>query len=198
MVSGLPQEQDLSSFIPYPLNDMKHVHLIAIILLGLLGSETLGSSVLAADGSGQPSLQLTTQTQKVLLEWFECEECTIAQLHAVVLLNKHESVPYLAVALSNGPPPSRVVNEGRRLKNRYPKLVRFKQSHPDAILIDERNYIQIYLDQFTIQYQLRAAIALGKIGGPLSEQALRQTLNMGAPELVQEEIARSLTQLSRH
>ncbi len=177
---------------------MKHAYLIGIILLGLLVLETPDSSVLTADGSVQPRLQLTTQTQKALLEWLECEECTIAQLTAVVLLDRNESVPYLAVALSAGPPLSRLVNEGNRLKKRYPELLKFKQSHPDAVLIDERHYIQIHLAQLTIQYQLRAAIALGKIGGPLSIQALQMALNMGAPELVQEEIARSLNQLSQH
>lgn len=174
---------------------MKHVCLIALILLGSLSLETRGSSILAAEGPGQPQLQLTTQTQKVLLEWLECEECTIAQLNAVVLLDKNESIPYLAAALSDGPPLARVVIEGMRLKKRYPKLVQFKQSHPDAVLIDERHYIQIHLDQLIIQYQLRAAIALGKIGGPLSKQALKHTLLVGAPELVKEEIVQSLEQL---
>jgi len=177
---------------------MKHTYLIVIILLGLWGLETTDSLVLAASGSGQPQLQLTTQTQKVLLEWFECEECTIGQLQAVVLLNKYQSVPSLAEALSIGPQPSRIVIEDSRLKKRYAELVEFKQSHPDTLLIDKRSFIKIHLAQLTTQYQLRAAIALGQIGGPLSKQALEQASNMDAPELVKEEIARSLIQLSQH
>lgn len=119
---------------------------------------------------------LTSDAQRTLLLWLECDHCPPQLLDRVVRLGP-EVIPYLRAALVQGVSSMRLLDAARSLRSQYGKLVDYKRTHPNSLSFPtERDYITTHLLHLTVQYQIRAARALGAIGTPVAKDALEEAL----------------------
>jgi hypothetical protein len=126
--------------------------------------------------SGTPSLPpaQAAQARRAIVNYFECEECTAGEAEAVVKLGR-DALPTLAATLVEGPPQTKLEVYRRQLTARYRELKEYEQTHPGAKAPGtEDRFVKAYLDSYVALYQVRAAAALGAIGGPESRRALEE------------------------
>jgi hypothetical protein len=127
---------------------------------------------------------LSSDAQRTLLLWFECDQCPPELLDRVVSLGPGV-VPYLYAALVQGPTLVTLLNATRFLHGQYGKLVDYKISHPDSfILPTERDYVVTHLSNLKVQYQVQAARALGAIGTPVAKASLEKALQSATSSTV--------------
>ncbi len=121
--------------------------------------------------------QEAEEARRIIVNWMECEECTDGELAAVVRLAS-TAVPTLSAILREGPSPARLESVRRSLVSSYQKLREYGETHPNARpRMPEQEYVDTYLANLTARYRARAATALGDIGGPAAERALRDALD---------------------
>lgn len=107
-----------------------------------------------------------------------------------------KAVPFLSAALQDGPTMIELAPVTRFLQRRYADLRKYSSLHSDAPLrLTESEYISFHVSQLKTQYQIRAATALGAIGGPLAKQALEvspdQPLSATVNRVVKQALSRS-------
>jgi hypothetical protein len=130
-----------------------------------------------------------------VLAWLECEECVDGELEAVVRLGQ-AALPGLVASLRDGPPRARAEAYRRHLRKAYPMLADYARRHPDVkVPMSEEEYVKTYLDNYTALYQVRAARALGAIGGDDSRRALEAALARPLREDVQWSVKKALDRL---
>lgn len=160
----------------------------------------LSVSIVLGAGCGPkepPTPELTPEealaARETIVDWLECDECRDGQLAAAVELGE-VAVPVLAAALEAGPSPASVELLRYRLGETWDTQSRYAETHPEAKLASGRDeYIQGYVDNFTAQYQVRAATALGRIGTPSARSALEaQSRQTAARTDVQEAVRTAL------
>jgi hypothetical protein len=130
------------------------------------------------DGAGQEPFGtvLTSDAQRTLLLWYECEHCPPQLLDRVVRLGPGV-IPYLHTTLVHGPTLVTLLNATRFLHSQYGKLVDYKIRHPDQLILPtERDYVATHLSHLKVQYQVQAARALGAIGTPVAKTSLEKAL----------------------
>lgn len=151
-----------------------------------------GPQVLAAHSSSPshsavcaPShLRLSPASQSTVWNWLNCEECTSDQLKAVVKLGTRV-VPVLQKFLCNGATSAQMSISRHFLFQDYKELSEFQQTLPNAPkLPSEHDYVKTHLIHLSVQYQIRAATALGVIGSPQAIQALKNSLTTDLPDTV--------------
>lgn len=175
------------------MNVPTRTHLLATLLV-VVGLSYPGKAH-SAETLGPPEEQ-TFAVHRTILNWLDCEECTAAQLQAVIRLGP-KAVPFLAAALHQGPTFVALVSLTRFLKRRYAELQKYKATHQDAPLpLNEREYIELHVSQLTTQYQIRAATALGAVGGPSARLALEQAMDLELPEVVRSVVKDALSRIS--
>ena len=134
-------------------------------------------AVAKCDKQGVPiplTPQQAAQNRHAIVNYMECDECDVGQLEAVVKLGAL-AVPTLAVSLREGPSPSQIEMLRRNLTKTYRELKAYEMTHPDAVVPGtEEQYVKTYLENYVALYQVRAATALGKIGGPEARRALQE------------------------
>lgn len=119
---------------------------------------------------------LTSDAQRTLLLWLECDHCPPELLDRVVGLGPGV-IPYLRAALIQGPTLVRRLDAAQSLHSQYGKLVDYKRTHPNSLSFPtERDYITTHLLHLTVLYQIRAARALGAIGTPVAKDTLEEAL----------------------
>jgi hypothetical protein len=125
--------------------------------------------------------------RQALVTWFECEECTNRELEAVVAFGP-PAVPSLAATLRQGPSPAMLEKARGHLQETYQQLKAYERTHPqNKVTQDEAGYVSVYLENFDALYRVRAAKALGAIGGPDAKQALAQAKDLK----LREDVARA-------
>jgi hypothetical protein len=133
--------------------------------------------------------------RQALVEWFECEECEEGQLERLVKQGQ-AVVPLLRGALLGGA--SRASNELQRrdLEVRYDELLKYSKTHPVAKLgSSKESFVSSNLARLNAQYQVRAAQALGAIGGASSKRALEEGMKKVTRADVRNTIKASLAKL---
>jgi hypothetical protein len=129
---------------------------------------------------------------QAIRNWLQCEECTPAQLQAVVRLGQ-KAVPFLTYTLQQGPSYMERISLTRFLQRRYAEILEYKASYSKTRLpLSEREYIIFHVSQLETQYQIRAATALGAIGGPSAKIALEQSLDQELSEVVRRVVKEAL------
>ena len=119
----------------------------------------------------------SAKATQVLVEWFECEECEAGELSAVTEYGEIV-VPILISTLNEGPSPASRELVRRELETRYNELIAYSNEHPNVKLASNKEeFVTIYLSNYVALYKVRAALALGEIGGMNAEQALKSALN---------------------
>jgi hypothetical protein len=137
----------------------------------------------------------TSDAQRTLLHWFECDHCPPELLDRVVRLGPGV-IPYLHAALVQGPTLVTLLNATRFLHRQYGKLVDYKISHPaSSILPTQRDYVATHLSHLKVQYQVQAARALGAIGTPVAktilETALQSTTSSTVKAVINDELKKT-------
>ncbi len=112
------------------------------------------------------------EARRTIVEWLECEECTDGELEAVVKLGE-VAVPNLSAALREGPSQASVELLRRHLVKTYGDLKEYEKTHPEArVTSSEEEYVSTYMENYDALYRVRAATALGAIGGTEAKKAL--------------------------
>jgi hypothetical protein len=154
---------------------MKHSVLVCSVLFGGLAS---GCSAQEEGRSPQQAVaQLTpqeaTEARRTIVRWLECEECDGGELEAVVELGP-AAIPTLAAVLRQGPSPAARESARLSLEASYAELEAHAAENPrDSVPVGRDEYVTMFLDNYEALYRIRAATALGAIGGPDAEAALR-------------------------
>jgi hypothetical protein len=131
-----------------------------------------GILALAAGCADIPASQPQAHFQRTMAAWFECVECRDGELDAVTRLGQ-AAVPTLAAALRDGPSAARREEARRQSSGFYRRLAHYAQTHPEARLkLSEAEYVELYLGNMVARTQIRAAAALGEIGGSAALGAL--------------------------
>lgn len=111
------------------------------------------------------------QLRQAVTAWLECEECTEGQL-AAVLKQGELAVPSLGAALERGPSPASLERLQLHLERNYREMAEYARTHDEVKMLGEKEYLQIYLDNYRANHAARAAEALGKIGGANAQKIL--------------------------
>lgn len=124
--------------------------------------------------------------------WLECEECTDGELRRVVSLGD-KAVPTLAAALRDGPSAE---IRAQLSKDRLATYGKLKGYGP--VWMTEEEYVRKYTENAVVLYQVRAAVALGAIGGPEPRRALEEVLGKGGRDEVQRAVGAALDEIRKH
>ncbi|HET7219507.1 MAG TPA: hypothetical protein VFJ02_15730, partial [Vicinamibacterales bacterium] len=108
--------------------------------------------------------------------WLECVECNAGELQAVVKLGQ-SAIPRLAPSLLDGPPPPKLQSYERYLRKMYADMKAYEKTHPKSVVpYTEDEFVKRDMAKYTNLYRVRAARALGEIGGPEAAKLLDQAL----------------------
>ena len=115
--------------------------------------------------------------RKAIVVWLECEECNEGELQAVLKLGQL-AVPTLANVLKEGPSPVKQEGYRYRLLDNYEAMQKFLKARPKPgpINISFEAYLALNMENYITLYKVRAATALGKIGGINARNALKEAL----------------------
>jgi hypothetical protein len=152
---------------------------IGSIILGVLAGG-------CASGKGEPRV-----AGDVVTSWLECEECTDGELRRVVSLGD-TAVPTLTAALQNGPPAEIRAQLSKDLLATYGNLKGY-----GPVSMTEEEYVRKYTENAVVLYRVRAAVALGAIGGPEPRRALEGALGRGGRDEVQRAVGAALDEIRR-
>jgi hypothetical protein len=141
------------------------------------------------------SPQNAERARQALIAWFECEECENGELKAVASFGQ-AVVPNLIGALNEGTsPPSRALLR-QQLEERYDSLMEAGRKNPQMKIESSKNdFVNMYISNFDAQYRVRAAQALGAIGGSKAHQALEAALGKAGREDLQATIKETLVKM---
>lgn len=172
---------------------MKRIHLAGALTIActLVGDTT--TLALRAQAPVRDPVR-RSPTAAALDSWFNCVECTAAQLAAVAALGD-AAVPELNNALRAGPPQAQRNAQRKFLETRWKKMDAYAKAHPPQPLTESQSqYVDGYMEQFVLTHRARAARALGAIKTPASRNALTQALQLpNLPAALRDEINRALT-----
>ena len=145
-----------------------------------------------ADGDAfKNDLGLTPQqaadARKVIVAWLECTECSDGELQAVLQIGPLV-VQTLAAVLKEGPSLAKREQFRQHLVDSYETTQTYLKTRPKPswILINRDAYVAQYIENYVTLYKVRAATALGKIGGPIARSALQDALKSEKSETVRE------------
>jgi HEAT repeat protein len=171
---------------------------IAVILwalmLGLLaGCETTGSPSRSANGFDPEQAQ---EARATTIKWLECEECVDGELEAVVRLGQ-DIVPSLEAVLHEGLSPAGRKFLESELEKRYDRMMARAEENPRTRPAGTREqFLEQYMGNFEAMYRIRAAIALGEIGGSKANQALQEASQTEHRRDVERAIREALAKLN--
>ena len=115
--------------------------------------------------------------RKAIVVWLECEECNEGELQAVLKLGQL-AVPTLANVLKEGPSPVKREVYRYRLLDNYKTMQTFLRVRPNLgpVNISSEAYLALNIENYVTLFKVRAATALGKIGGINARNALKEAL----------------------
>ena len=115
---------------------------------------------------------------RTLDAWLECVECNEGELQAVVKLGP-SVVADLGRSLVSGPSDAKSDSYKRYLRKMYADLKANEKSHPERVVpYSEQEFVNREMVKYANMYRVRAARALGEIGGPEAAKLLDQALAM--------------------
>jgi hypothetical protein len=160
----------------------RHPLLICVVILGV---------AVGGCAASVPATLVPPSAAEQVKSWLECEECTDGELRHVVRLGD-EAVPGLAAALQHGPAEESLARLRKGLLATYAQL---KDYGP--VPMTEEEYVRTYTENVVALYQVRAATALGAIGGAEARRTLEKALGRGDRQDVQQAIRTALAQIRK-
>lgn len=128
---------------------------------------------------------------RTLAAWLDTEHYDVGHLAS---LKKHGQtvVPSLVAALESGPSAAKRELARRTLEDQYETLAKYAHSGGKFQLRSKVEYLQHYIGNFETLYRIRAAQALGAIGGSEARTALEAAAGKAGRENLRKEIQRAL------
>jgi len=115
---------------------------------------------------------LNEEQRAQIQAWLECDDCLSGELDSVVGMGSR-AIPALAAYLSDGPSRERLQALQRYLETVHRQLSLLStDSGGSPYLPTRREFISEYLARYREMYQVRAAIAVGEIGGKKAKGTL--------------------------
>jgi hypothetical protein len=134
---------------------------------------------------------------QALANWLECERCEQGELEAITH-HGQAIVPGLITALNQGPLPAARENLRKDLESRYEQLVEHGRRNPRApMTATKERFVELYLGNFDARFRVRAAHALGMVGGDRARAALEAAANQADRDDVRAAARESLSKLAR-
>ena len=152
---------------------------ISVLILGVAAGG-------CASGKGEPRA-----VGDVVKSWLECEECTDGELRRVVSLGD-TAVPILTAALRDGPSVETRAQLSKDLLATYGELKGY-----GPVWMGDEEYVRKYTENAVVLYQVRAAVALGAIGGAEPRRALEGALGRGGRDEVQRAVGAALDEIRK-
>jgi hypothetical protein len=135
------------------------------------------------------------QARRTIVNYLECEECESGEIEVLVKLGQ-VAVPTLVATLLEGPPRTSLEVYRRNLAARYRELKEYERTHPETkVPGSEQQYVTSYSDNFVAGYRVRAATALGLIGGPEAKRALEEASRLTLRNDVETAVKASLEKM---
>ena len=144
---------------------------LALAIAAFLPATSQGVS-----GSSRMSRAETVKATQALAKWFDCDSCGEADLKAVTR-HKQAVVPSLVATLNAGLSPANRQALHDSFGARYDELDAQGRKDPKFKMKSTKDeFIARYVDQYDALYRMRAAEALGAIGGANARAALKTAL----------------------
>jgi HEAT repeat protein len=164
-------------------------NLSPILLAGLLFQ--------TAPPAPTPESRKASEMRRSIDALMECDDCKESQEQAVQKLGP-AAVPVLATLLREGPSPEKRELVRRHLLQAYQDLKDYEKEHPQAkVPMTEQEYVRTYLENYTARYQVRAAYALARIGGPQARTALDEALRSPLRDDVKVALRNAIEQIGK-
>jgi len=114
----------------------------------------------------------------IVERWLECQECSAGELEAAVRLGQ-SAVISLAPSLVDGPLPAKRQSYEKYLRKMFADMKAYEKTHPKSVVpYSEDEFVRRDLAKYVNLYRVRAARALGEIGGPDAASALDRALTL--------------------
>lgn len=127
--------------------------------------------------------------------WLECVECSTGELQAVTKLGQ-AAVPELSSALVDGPPAAKRQSYDKYLRKMFADLKAYEKTHPKSVVAStEDEFVTRDMAKYTNLYRVRAARALGEIGGPNAIDALDRALKLQLDPYVRTKVTEARSKL---
>ena len=158
------------------------------LLMGTMaGAATEGTEVLTPEQAAQ--------ARDSIFNWLECMDCRDKELEMVARLGT-TAVPSLIASLRQGPSEAQRGNMRRRLITLFARLKHSEGRNQDyRLTMSEAAYVEHHMNGYVNRYRIRAAIALGQIGGPEAKAALQGALGGNYPPSVDTVVMKSLKRM---
>jgi HEAT repeat protein len=127
----------------------------------------------------------------VLAAWLGSEDFDAARL-APLKKYGQAVVPSLVSALVTGPSPAHREAARRSLERQYDRLAKYAQDGGRFQLRSKPDFVEYYMGNLGTLYRIRAAQALGAIGGPEAKTALAAAAGKAGREDLRKEVQRAL------
>lgn len=135
----------------------------------------VGCAVTTAQQPAQPPPAGNAATIEA---WLECVECNAGELQAVVKLGP-PAVARLGPSLLAGPPAAKLQSYEKYLRKMYADMKAYEKTHPKNVVpFTEDEFVKRDMVKYTNLYRVRAATALGEIGGPEAAKVLDKALTL--------------------
>jgi hypothetical protein len=111
-----------------------------------------------------------------IIAWLQCDDCVDGELDTLTNFNTSAVDPLIDKL--EGPSLEELQNYHEHLTESFNSIRNYLFAHSiDSIDLSRSDYFEMYLSNFNATYQLRSALALGSIGDPKGEIAMRDMLN---------------------
>jgi hypothetical protein len=136
-----------------------------------------------------------TVARRAIINYLECDECEEGELEAVVKQGP-AVVSSLVATLLEGPSRANLETLRRQLITNYRELKEYERTHPDSkVPGTEEQYVKTFTENYIALYRVRAATALGAIGGPEARRALEEASRKSLRTDVQAAVNASLAKI---
>jgi hypothetical protein len=162
------------------------------LAIGFLSLLSLSAAGQAVHTQTAPAPKAPGEVLSPIDAWMKCSECTEQDLQDVVKLGE-SAVPALGLLLRDGPPAASRQAMQNLLLAQFRNLKEFEKSHPQSkVSVTEQMFVNIYMDNYVARFQVRAAAALSRIGGPAAQSLLEEAQNASVRRDVQQAVRREL------
>lgn len=123
--------------------------------------------------------------RQIIKPWLDCVDCTSDQLNRVVATGPR-LVPYLESALRDGPLPTDTSLARQRAVQAVARAMRYRQRHGPPVAMTQDESLRVVtgqLDEFRLNYRLRAAQALFRLDSARASQLVAEFCASGPAEL---------------
>lgn len=134
----------------------------------------------------------TNQASEKVAIWLHCEECTDGEIDSVMALGA-SAIAHLETALLAGPPDSLRAYLRTRSEAAFQMLRQYASSHGvQSMPVTEGAYTGHFVDNYVALYQIRAAYALGRLGGVDAQLALNMATDSAAAGVYRSDVASAI------